>query len=106
SVIYEVTVRGGILLLVTAIAGRIWVWAHLGRNRRWHFVHDGPYSIMRHPLYAFSILGTSGVGAQSGSLLVTGLFTFAVWAVFNRIAGIEEADMASRFGDTYRSYLA
>src|SRR6266852_1652044 len=98
--------RSGILLLATAVGGRIWVWAHLGRNRRWHFVSDGPYSIVRHPLYAFSILGAAGVGAQSGSLLVTVLFTFAVWAVFNRIARIEETDMASRFGDAYRAYLA
>jgi protein-S-isoprenylcysteine O-methyltransferase Ste14 len=104
--VYEITVRGGILLLATAIAGRIWVWAHLGRHRRWHFVFDGPYSIMRHPLYAFSILGASGVGAQSGSVLVTVLFTVAVWAVFNRIARIEETDMTSRFGDLYRAYLA
>ena len=105
SLVYEITVRGGILLLATAVGGRIWVWAHLGRNRRWHFVSDGPYSIVRHPLYAFSILGAAGVGAQSGSLLVTVLFAFAVWAVFNRIARIEETDMASRFGDLYRAYL-
>jgi len=106
SVIYEITVRGGVLLLAVAIGGRIWVWAHLGRNRRWHFVSDGPYSIVRHPLYAFSIVGAAGVGAQSGSLVVTAIFAFAVWAVFNRIARIEETDMASRFGDLYRAYLA
>jgi protein-S-isoprenylcysteine O-methyltransferase Ste14 len=106
SIVHAVAVRCGILLLAVAIAGRIWVWAHRGRRKRWQIVADGPYSIMCHPLYAFSILGAVGIGAQSGSLLMGLLFMVAVWSVFHCVARIEEADMTSRFGEQYRAYRA
>ena len=105
SLIYQTLTRTGVLLLAIAIAGRTWIWVHLGRRRHRQFVSDGPYSVVRHPLYACSILGTAGIGAQTGSLAMMFLLSAAVWAVFNRVAQIEEMDMASRFGEPYRGYL-
>jgi protein-S-isoprenylcysteine O-methyltransferase Ste14 len=106
TLVYQLVTRGGVLVLAVALAGRAWVWIHLGRRKRWSFVCDGPYSIVRHPLYAFSMLGAIGIAAQSGSLVMVPLFWLPVWLVFNRVAGIEEADMAARFGESYDLYVA
>lgn len=106
SLMHETLTRTGVLLLAIAIVGRTWVWAHLGRRRHLQFVFDGPYSVVRHPLYAFSILGAAGVVAQTGSVIMMFLLSAAVWVVFNRVARIEENDMASRFGEPYRIYLS
>jgi protein-S-isoprenylcysteine O-methyltransferase Ste14 len=106
TLVYQLVTRTGVLLLAVALAGRAWVWIHLGRRKRWSFVSDGPYSIVRHPLYAFSMLGAIGIAAQSGSLITVPLFWLPLGLVFNRIAAIEEADMAARFGEPYGLYVA
>jgi len=106
SLIYKTLTLTGIILIAIAIAGRTWAWVHLGRRRHRQFVFDGPYSVVRHPLYAFSILATAGIGALTGSLTMMFLLSATVWAVFNRVAQIEETDMASRFGEPYRSYIS
>ena len=96
---------GGILI-AAAILGRTWAIVYMGRRKRWKFVSDGPYSVARHPLYAFSIMGAAGVAAQTMSFVVTLAAISIVWIIFDRVARVEESDMAARFGDTYRNYLA
>jgi protein-S-isoprenylcysteine O-methyltransferase Ste14 len=106
SLVHEAMIWIGVLLIAIAICGRTWAVAHIGGRKRWEFVSDGPYSVVRHPLYAFSILGAAGASAQSASLAIMIATVLAVWMVLDRMARIEEADMAARFGEPYRSYLA
>ena len=106
SLIREGMIWMGVFLIVAAISGRVWVIANLGRRKRWGFVLDGPYSVVRHPLYLFSIIGTAGAAAQTTSASITLAATLAVSIIFDRIARIEESDMALRFGEQYQNYLA
>jgi protein-S-isoprenylcysteine O-methyltransferase Ste14 len=106
SAAHSLLTRGGMLLIAITIAGRTWVWAQLGRRKHAHFVSDGPYSVVRHPLYSFSLLGAAGIGAQTGSIVITLVTTAIVWAIFNQVGRLEEEDMAARFGDPYRAYVA
>lgn len=106
SLIPQALIRFGVLFLAVAVAGRTWAWVHLGRRRHLHFVADGPYSVVRHPLYTFSMVGAAGIGMQSGSLVVTVLALLIVWAVLGRMARLEEAAMVERFGEPYLDYLA
>jgi protein-S-isoprenylcysteine O-methyltransferase Ste14 len=106
SMISDSLVRVGVVLIACGIVGRTWAWAHLGRRRYSHFVADGPYSVVRHPLYTFSIVGAAGIGLQSGSFIVGVVVPLLVWVVLRRMAQLEESAMAARFGEPYRDYLA
>ena len=96
----------GIFLISLAICGRIWTELYLGERKRSHLVYDGPYSLVRHPLYMFSIIGAAGIGAQTQSLAMMTAITLLVWLLLRRTAKIEEADMTMRFGEAYQVYLA
>jgi protein-S-isoprenylcysteine O-methyltransferase Ste14 len=106
SVLHESMIWIGAFLIGAAICGRTWAIVHIGGRKTWHFISEGPYSVARHPLYAFSILGTAGMAAQTTSFVVTLTAVFVVWVIFARAARVEETDMTARFGDIYRSYLA
>ena len=96
----------GMFLITLAICGRIWTRIYLGERKRSRLVYDGPYSLVRHPLYMFSIIGADGIGAQTQSLAMMTAITLLVWLLLRRTAKIEEADMTTRFGEAYQVYLA
>jgi protein-S-isoprenylcysteine O-methyltransferase Ste14 len=106
STVFRLLIWSGALLLTLAILGRLWTSVHLGRRKRLFLVNDGPYSIVRHPLYVFSILGAVGVAAQTGSFLMVFAITLPIWFVLDRVARIEESFMTARFGASYEEYRA
>ena len=67
---------------------------------------DGPYSVVRNPLYCFSFLGAIGFGlAVENPLLALALaaaFCGYYWLVVSR----EEAFLRGRFGDAFNEYAA
>ena len=56
---------------------------YVGGRKNAELVTTGPYSMMRNPLYFFSLLGVAGVGAQTGSVLATFAVTAVAYAVFD-----------------------
>ena len=71
------------------------------KPRPMSFVVRGPYRWVRHPLYLFMILMIwSCPDLTRDRLLFNGLWT--VWIVIGSI--LEEWDLVSEFGDTYREY--
>ena len=106
SAVSKLLTWSGAGLLALAIFGRLWTSVHLGRRKRLYLVNDGPYSIVRHPLYVFSILGALGVAAQTASFLMMVIITVPIWLVFDRVARIEESFMTARFGVSYEEYKA
>ena len=79
---------------------------YVGGRKNAELVTTGPYSMMRNPLYFFSLLGVAGVGAQTGSVLATFAVTAVAYAVFDYTIRREEAFLQSRFGQDYRDYCA
>ncbi len=106
SVVPEAMVWAGAVLIALAIGGRMWTRIFLGHRKAWQVVSDGPYSIVRHPLYMFSIIGTVGIGAQSESLVMMLAIVLPVSLTLYWMTGIEEADLTLRFGEAYRAYQA
>jgi protein-S-isoprenylcysteine O-methyltransferase Ste14 len=104
----------GDALVLAGLGFAIWARVVLGHNwsglvmmvREGHqLVQDGPYAIVRHPIY------TGLIAAILGTALTLG--TLASWiAVASGLAGIllrvdvEERLMASEFGDAHAAYRA
>ncbi len=94
----------GFVLLVVAAMGRIWSFMFICGRKNSDVIMDGPYSIVRHPLYLFSFLGFVGAGLAFKSWTLAGgfgaLFLITHWPALLR----EEARLTSIFGDAYREY--
>jgi protein-S-isoprenylcysteine O-methyltransferase Ste14 len=103
---HEAIEWAGIALIVLCILGRTWSALYIGGNKNRTLVTDGPYSISRNPLYVFSIIGATGVGAQVGSVAVALACGFVAWLVFLATIMREEAALLANFGQEYQSYRA
>ena len=104
--VHAAILGAGLIALVVAIVGRAWCSLYIGGRKKSEIVDLGPYSISRNPLYVFSFLGAFGMGAQTGSLVLAGLFTAIAMAVFLATVRREEAWLLGTFGEDYRRYHA
>ncbi len=96
----------GMASMVICIVGRAWCSLYIGGRKKAEIVDRGPYSISRNPLYVFSFLGAFGMGAQTGSATIAGLFVLIAVLVFAATVRREEAWLADAFGPTYAAYVA
>lgn len=94
----------GLGLIVAAIMGRCWCMLYLGGNKGANLIDQGPYSISRNPLYIFSIMAVAGIGAQSGSIVLSLVLALFVYAVFNNVIDEEERLLRKVFGPHYAEY--
>jgi protein-S-isoprenylcysteine O-methyltransferase Ste14 len=96
----------GLALILTAIAGRTWCALYIGGRKKVSLVQEGPYSLVRHPLYVFSVIGAAGIGALWGSVVVSVSLATITMFLLNDVIRREEQFMAARFGARYASYAA
>jgi protein-S-isoprenylcysteine O-methyltransferase Ste14 len=96
----------GIVAIVICIAGRTWCSMYIGGRKIEELIMIGPYSIVRNPLYVFSIIGAMGAGAQHGSIVVALALGVVAWLVFYVVTLQEERVMAERYGAAFAAYQA
>jgi protein-S-isoprenylcysteine O-methyltransferase Ste14 len=96
----------GLALIVVAIAGRTWCAVYIGGRKKVTLVQDGPYAMVRHPLYLFSIFGAAGIGALWGSFVVSLILAVATALILKRVTRQEEHFLAAKFGTQYTTYAA
>ncbi|MBX9803287.1 MAG: isoprenylcysteine carboxylmethyltransferase family protein [Caulobacteraceae bacterium] len=94
----------GLLLILTAIVGRAWCSLYIGGRKTSELVQEGPYSLCRNPLYSFSIIGTFGALAQTGSLLLALAFTGLTVLIFIPVVRQEEVYLSRAFPEAYEIY--
>jgi protein-S-isoprenylcysteine O-methyltransferase Ste14 len=96
----------GLLFLVIAAGGRIWASAYvIGRKNR-SLVTEGPFSIVRNPLYFCSFLAFVGAGLSFESFALAGVFALTFFATHWPTIHAEERHLEEIFGDAYRAYRA
>ena len=100
----DLVVRLGVLLILLCIAGRTWCTLYIGGLKKVQLVTLGPYSLVRNPLYVFTIIGVTGVGAQTGSITMAVCLALLVAIIFYAVALQEQAFLADTFGGEYRAY--
>ncbi len=96
----------GFFLLATAAFGRAWCLAFIAGAKNEILITEGPYSIVRNPLYVFNFIGVTGLGFAVENpplalLLACGFFLFYPSVVRN-----EEARLGQTFGAAYLAYCA
>ncbi len=96
----------GVSLIGVAIVGRLWCTLYIGGRKSAEIVSDGPYSIVRNPLYVFSAIGAAGAGAQTGSAIVALIFGIATVFAFIIVARREETFLREKFGGAFDAYCA
>lgn len=102
---HEILEWAGIVLIVLGIAGRLWSTLYIGGRKSTTIVSGGPYSITRNPLYVSSSIAAAGVGAQTGSIVVTLGFALLCAAAFHVVILREERHLTEVLGPDYVEYL-
>lgn len=96
---------GFVLLLVCAF-GRLWSLQYLAGFKSRRVISDGPYSIVRNPLYVFSFLGAAGLAlaANHSLFFLALLLAYVVYYPFVVIS--EERGLTTILGREYEEYCA
>jgi protein-S-isoprenylcysteine O-methyltransferase Ste14 len=94
----------GLALMIVAALGRTWCSAHIAGYKDTHLVTSGPYSACRNPLYAFSILGSLGVGLATRSILIAAFTVAIVLALHVRAIVAEEGFLRAAHGEAFERY--
>ncbi len=90
-----------------ALAGeglRIWAAGHLVKGTE--VTMSGPYRLLRHPLYAGSIIMGVGFVVAAASPLVAGIVLGYLAVMTAAAIRLEEATLRADFGDTYARYAS
>lgn len=103
--LYAAIEHVGILLIFICIFGRSWCALFIGGHKKATLIDTGPYSIVRNPLYFFTLVGAAGVGAQTSSIVVIALCVAIAAVVFTIVVQKEEQFLLSKFGAPYEEYL-
>jgi len=94
----------GAALIVFCILGRTWASLYIGGNKRERLIGEGPYSVVRNPLYVFTVIGAAGIGFSTGSLAVGHVFAAIAFAVFHATVLSEERYLRAKFGPAFDDY--
>ncbi|HEX9647796.1 MAG TPA: isoprenylcysteine carboxylmethyltransferase family protein [Alphaproteobacteria bacterium] len=102
---HELFELAGYALIAACVLGRLYTTAFLGGFKNRQLIDCGPFSVMRNPLYFFSLLGVTGAALMSNHPLVMIGLPAAFLAILMRQIRREERFLATRFGDDYRRYV-
>jgi len=96
----------GLILVTICVLGRLWAALYLCGNKTFTLVTQGPYSVVRNPLYFFSFLGVVGIGLTAGS--ITGLLLIIFMFLFNYLPTIldEEKTLEKFHNENLAEYMA
>jgi protein-S-isoprenylcysteine O-methyltransferase Ste14 len=105
-IFYELIEWSGMILILICVVGRTWCSLYIGGRKKSQLVVTGPYSIVRNPLYVFTLIGSVGVGWQMGSLVMGAVCAIITYFVFRAVIEHEENFLRSAFPDAFTAYAA
>jgi protein-S-isoprenylcysteine O-methyltransferase Ste14 len=94
----------GLFLLTVCSIGRLWALLYISGKKTHEVVTDGPYSIVRHPLYLFSFIGAIGIGLVSENILVLGTIVIFYLSYYPLTILSEEKHLTKKYGQVYIDY--
>lgn len=95
----------GLLLIIICAFGRVYASAFLGGFKNNALITYGPFSVVRNPLYFFSLMGVLGISIVSMHPLVV-VFAFPAFVVlYHFLIRREEKFLLENFGNAYADYM-
>lgn len=94
----------GVVLVAVAALGRTWCSMYIAGHKGRVLVTQGPYSVCRHPLYLFSLIGGVGLGLTARSLTVPLILLAGFGTVYSLVVRREEEALHQAFGQAYDDY--
>lgn len=94
----------GIVMAVLGTLGRVWCAAYISGHKSARIVMEGPYSVSRHPLYFFSLIGSLGVALTTETILVPLIVVVAFALIYRMTMADEERRLTAVFGPEYERY--
>ena len=95
----------GITLVGIGTIGRIWCALYISGYKDRILVQSGPYSICRHPLYFFSLLGGLGIGLATETLTISVIILIGFILFYPLLMDHEEKSLSKIFGKEFQSYF-
>ncbi len=96
----------GYVLVILCVLGRSWCSVYIGGRKNKELVTDGPYSVVRSPLYVFSFLGVVGIGLMSGAATIAVLLAVIFALYYRTVVRREETHLTAIYGETFARYRA
>lgn len=96
----------GFFVLVVAALGRLWCLSYISGVKNESLVTEGPYSVMRNPLYAFNFLGAIGLGLAVENPPLALLLACGFVLFYPSVVRSEETQLKQCFGGAYAAYCA
>ena len=94
----------GFVLVVIAAFGRIWSSLYISGYKEDRVVVEGPYAIVRNPLYVFSFLGALGLGLATRHVAVLAVVAAAFILYYPLVVLTEEHNLQCKFGQQFWDY--
>jgi len=95
---------GGLACIAGAALGRVWASVFIAGYKDAQLVRSGPYAVLRHPLYALSLLAMLGAGLTTRSATLTAALLVVFSAIYARAAREEDGFLRSAHGEAFDRY--
>jgi len=95
----------GIILVGIGTLGRLWCTLYIGGYKTSKLITVGPYSMSRHPLYFFSLIGAIGVGFTSETLLIPTIVAVAFALYYPFVIRSEEKKLREVHPEEFEAYV-
>lgn len=98
------TLLAGLPFILIGEALRIWSSGYIAKNRV--LVQEGPYALIRHPLYLGNFLIGFGFSLMGGHLGLIFLFLVMFGIIYFSTVTEEETALHARFGEEFSTYAS
>jgi protein-S-isoprenylcysteine O-methyltransferase Ste14 len=94
----------GLACVACAALGRIWTSVFIAGFKDQVLVRSGPYAVVRHPLYALSMLAMLGLGLTTGSIAITLALLVLFGAIYAAAARDEDRHLRELHGVAHEHF--